>query len=109
MKKLKSERQNYKDENGEEKEINFKFIIQKCFREIVIVEIIFTIVYYIAYWTYSIQKMLIKPLICIVFSCCIINNFFPHYFNDDGSEYYTGFLIGISLFILVKLFSCFSR
>jgi len=105
--KIKVERQNYKDENGEEKEINFKFIIQKCFREIVIVEIIFTIVYYIAYWTYSIQKMLIKPLICIVFSCCIINNFFTHYFNDDGSEYYTAFLIGISLFILVKLFSSF--
>ena len=105
--KIKVERQNYKDENGEEKEINFKFIIQKCFREIVIVEIIFTIVYYIAYWTYSIQKMLIKPLIYIVFCCCIINNFFTHYFNDDFSEYYTGFLIGISLFILVKLFSCF--
>ena len=105
--KIKVERQNYKDENGEEKEINFKFIIQKCFREIVIVEIIFTIVYYIAYWTYSIQKMLIKPLIYIVFCCCVINNFFTHYFNDDGSEYYTAFLIGISLFILVKLFSCF--
>ena len=105
--KIKVERQNYKDENGEEKEINFKFIIQKCFREIVIVEIIFTIVYYIAYWTYSIQKMLIQPLIYIVFCCCVINNFFTHYFNDDGSEYYTAFLIGISLFILVKLFSCF--
>ena len=51
--------------------------------------------------------MLIKPLIYIVFCCCIINNFFTHYFNDDFSEYYTGFLIGISLFILVKLFSCF--
>ena len=106
--KIKVERQNYKDENGEEKEINFKFIIHKTFREILIVAIIFNVIYYISYWTYSIQKMLIKPLICIVFSCCIINNFFTHYFNDDGSEYYTAFLIGISLFILVKLFSYFS-
>ena len=106
--KIKEERQNNKDENGEEKEINFKFIIHKTFREILIVAIIFNVIYYISYWTYSIQKMLIQPLIYIVFCCCVINNFFTHYFNDDFSEYYTGFLIGISLFILVKLFSYFS-
>ena len=105
--KIKEERQNNKDENGEEKEINFKFIIHKTFREILIVAIIFNVIYYISYWTYSIQKMLIKTLICIIFSCCIINNFFTHYFNDDFSEYYTGFLFGIVLFILVKIFNCF--
>ena len=105
--KIKEERQNNKDESGEEKEIDFKFIIIKTFRNIIYVEIIFNVIYYISYWTYSIQKMLFKPLIYIVFCCCIINNFFTHYFNDDGSEYYTAFLIGISLFILVKLFSCF--
>ena len=105
--KIKVERQNYKDENGEEKEINFKFIIHKTFREILIVAIIFNVIYYISYWTYSIQKMLIQPLIYIVFCCCVINNFFTHYFNDDFSEYYTGFLFGIVLFILVKIFNCF--
>ena len=105
--KIKEERQNNKDENGEEKEINFKFIIHKTFREILIVAIIFNVIYYISYWTYSIQKMLIQPLIYIVFCCCVINNFFTHYFNDDFSEYYTGFLFGIVLFILVKIFNCF--
>ena len=103
--KIKEERQNNKDENGEEKEINFKFIIHKTFREILIVAIIFNVIYYISYWTYSIQKMLIQPLIYIVFCCCVINNFFTHYFNDDFSEYYTGFLFGIVLFILVKIFN----
>ncbi len=105
--KIKEERQNNKDENGEEKEINFKFIIHKTFREILIVAIIFNVIYYISYWTYSIQKMLIQPLIYIVFCCCVINNFFTHYFNDDFSEYYTGFLFGIVLFFLVKIFNCF--
>ena len=102
--KIKQERNN---QNEEEESINFKSMIKKTIKEIIIVEIIFNVIYYISYWTYSIQKMLIQPLIYIVFCCCVINNFFTHYFNDDGSEYYTAFLIGISLFILVKLFSCF--
>ena len=107
--KIKEERQNNKDENGDEKEINFKFIIHKTFREILIVAIIFNVIYYISYWTYSIQKLLIKPLFYIVFSCVFINSFLPHFFNDENTEFLTGVFVGIFIFLFKRIFQFFRK
>ena len=110
--KIKSQRESYyknTNENKDEEIFSFKSIIQSTFKEIIIVEIVFSVIYYISFWTYSIQKMLIGPLFYIVLSCVIISHFFPHFFNDGTTEFSTGLLIGFILFIFSKLFKCLKK
>ena len=103
--KIKKEKDDNKNEKGEEEEISFIIILKKSIKDIIIVEVIFTIIYYIAYWTYSLQKLLIKPLTYIILCWVIVINFFPHFFNNSNEEFLTGISAGLIIFVLVKIFT----
>jgi len=98
---IKKERKE-KNENDEEKEISFFTLIKATIKEILIIEILFTIAYYASYWTYNLQKFLMKPILYMICSHVIIDNYIPHFFNDRITQFLVSCLVGLGLFILIQ-------
>ena len=98
---IKKERKE-KNENDEEKEISFFTLIKATIKEILIIEILFTIAYYASYWTYNLQKFLMKPILYMICSYVIVDSYIPHFFNDRITQFLVSCLVGLGLFILIQ-------
>jgi hypothetical protein len=98
---IKKERKE-KNENDEEKEISFFTLIKATIKEILFIEILFTVAYYASYWTYNLQKFLMKPILYMICSYVIVDNYIPHFFNDRITQLLVSCLIGLGIFILIQ-------
>ncbi len=98
---IKKERKE-KNENDEEKEISFFSLIKATIKEILFIEILFTVAYYVSYWTYNLQKFLMKPILYMICSYVIVDNYIPHFFNDRITQLLVSCLIGLGIFILIQ-------
>ncbi len=98
---IKKERKE-KNENDEEKEISFFSLIKATIKEILFIEILFTVAYYVSYWTYNLQKFLMKPILYMICSYVIVDNYIPHFFNDRITQLLVSCLIGLRIFILIQ-------
>ena len=101
--KIKKERKE-KKENDEEREISFYSLFKSTIKEILIIEIGFTLIYYISYWTYKLQKFLMKPILYIICSNVIVNNYIPHFFNDRITQFLISSLFGLGFFIIIQFY-----
>ena len=98
---IKKERKE-KNENDEEKEISFFSLIKATIKEILFIEILFTVAYYVSYWTYNLQKFLMKPILYTICSYVIVDSYIPHFFNDRITQLLVSCLIGLGIFILIQ-------
>ena len=98
---IKKERKE-KNENDEEKEISFFSLIKATIKEILFIEILFTVAYYVSYWTYNLQKFLMKPILYMICSYVIVDSYIPHFFNDRITQLLVSCLIGLGIFILIQ-------
>ena len=89
-----------KENEDNDNEINFTSVITETIRSILNVEILFVVIYMIAYITYKFQMLIIIPLFYMIFSFTFIDNMFPHFFKTEFSEYVTCVVVGFILYIL---------
>ena len=101
--KIKKERKE-KNENDEEKEISFFSLIKATIKEILFIEILFTVAYYASYWTYNLQKFLMKPILYMICSYVIVDSYIPHFFNDRITQFLISSLFGLGFFIIIQFY-----
>ena len=100
---IKKERKE-KNENDEEKEISFFTLIKATIKEILFIEILFTVAYYASYWTYNLQKFLMKPILYMICSYVIVDSYIPHFFNDRITQFLISSLFGLGFFIIIQFY-----
>lgn len=94
---IKKERKEHEDS---EQEISFKGVLRKLIRSIFNVEILFMVVYVISYIIFQLQILIVVPVFYLILSFTVVDNMFPHYFNDTSNQYLYCIIIGVVLYLI---------
>ena len=88
-----------KENEENEEEMSFSIVITDTIRSIINVELVFLVIYTVAYVTFKFQMLIVKPLFYMIISFTFIDNIFPHLFRTSYNEYIISFVGGILLLI----------
>ena len=91
-------KQKRKESEENEEDISFSFVIRSTIGDILNVEIIFGLIYIVAYAIYKFNILIYVPLFYMIISFTLIDNIFPHFFKETYIEYIVCLAVGWFLY-----------
>lgn len=89
-----------KENEENETEMSFSTVIIDTIRSIINVELLFVLIYIIAFITFKFQMLIAIPLFYLILSFTLIDNMIPHWFQTELNECFAGLIFGILLYYL---------
>ena len=93
-----------KENEENEEDISFSSVLRSTIGDILNVEIIFGLIYIVAYAIYKFNELIYVPVFYMIISFTIIDNIFPHFFSESFIEYIACAVIGWFLYSRHKKF-----
>ena len=89
-----------KENEENEEEMGFSSVISDTIRAIINVELLFLVIYAMAFISFKFQMLIAIPLFYLIFSFTLVDNVIPHWFQTEFNEYVASFIFGILLYYL---------
>ena len=89
-----------KEHEESDEQMSFSTVISDTVKGVILVELIFFVAYVISYLIYKLQLLVIIPLFYQVIAFVVIDNIIPHWFDEQGVEYFICLCSGIGLYVV---------